>query len=101
MAVRTKKFKLLRRTRHVLSEARRVYLFRRLLNSPPSTSKDLYEELGALMNASQDSCRDDFECSCKELDDLTQIARKHGAYGARLTGNPPSHPCPSIPRVVL
>ena len=83
IVVRTEKFKLLKRTRHVLSEARRVYLFRNLLSKNP---KDLYKELGQLMNASQTSCRDDFQCSCPELDQLCEIARKHGAYGARLTG---------------
>jgi len=84
--VRTTKFKLLARTRHVLSEARRVYLFRNLLSQSPSDSVDLYKQLGSLMNASQDSCRDDFQCSCPELDQLTQLARKYGAHGARLTG---------------
>ena len=84
--VRTQKFKLLARTRHVLSEARRVYLFRKTLSHPPSNSADLYNKLGFLMNASQNSCRDDFQCSCPELDQLCQLARKHGAFGARLTG---------------
>jgi galactokinase len=38
------------------------------------------------MDESQVSCREDFLCSCPELDELCQIAKKHGAYGARLTG---------------
>ena len=38
------------------------------------------------MDLSQDSCRDDFQCSCPQLDELCQLARKHGAHGARLTG---------------
>jgi len=38
------------------------------------------------MNATQDSCRDDYECSCVELDELCKIAREAGSYGSRLTG---------------
>jgi galactokinase len=38
------------------------------------------------MNATQDSCRDVYECSCPELDELCTIARKAGSYGSRLTG---------------
>lgn len=81
-------FKLLKRTRHVLYEARRVYQFRNLLDTPPENPRDLYTKLGSLMDSSQDSCRDDFQCSCPQLDELCQLARKNGAYGARLTGIP-------------
>jgi galactokinase len=73
----------------VLSEARRVYLFRNLLSSSTTGTPDLYSRLGTLMNQSQSSCREDFQCSCPELDELCAIARKHGAYGARLTGITP------------
>lgn len=89
MLVRAKSFKLLKRTRHVISEVRRVFQFREVLDHPPKESGELYRQLGVFMNASQDSCRDDFECSCPELEQLCQISLKHGAYGVRLTGTIP------------
>ena len=44
------------------------------------------QRLGMLMNASHTSCRDMYECSCVELDELTETAKKHGAIGSRMTG---------------
>ena len=42
---------------------------------------------GALMDASHDSLRNDFEVSCKELDLLVGIAREsEGVFGSRMTG---------------
>ena len=42
--------------------------------------------LGALMNETQDSCRDVYDCSAPELDELCRLALGAGAYGSRLTG---------------
>ncbi|KAF7323639.1 Galactokinase gal [Mycena kentingensis (nom. inval.)] len=86
-------FKLYKRAKHVFSEALRVLKFRKLSlettttsNATPESNLTALKELGRLMNESQTSCAEDFECSCEELDQLTQIARDAGAYGSRLTG---------------
>ncbi|CAL1717415.1 unnamed protein product [Somion occarium] len=110
--VEATRFQLYKRTKHILTEALRVLQFRELClastthsisilptttstssSSPPSsstssssTSTEAFKALGALMNASHDSCSRLYECSCPELDELTQIARESGAYGSRLTG---------------
>ncbi|KAI0950666.1 hypothetical protein AcW1_007917 [Taiwanofungus camphoratus] len=84
-------FQLYKRAKHVFSEALRVLQFRDVcLRAASSASATLPEttlgELGALMNASQASCAEVFECSCPELQELTRLAREAGAYGSRLTG---------------
>lgn len=84
--VRAERFMLRQRALHVFTEALRVIKFRSLLSSPPADSKELLESLGALMNTTQISCRDIYDCSCPELDELCDLARGAGAAGSRLTG---------------
>jgi N-acetylgalactosamine kinase len=73
-------FSLLRRVRHVLSEAERVQQAEEALRAADGVA------FGRLMDASHGSCRDDYEVSCPELEELIQIAKEAGAVGARLTG---------------
>lgn len=88
------RFLLRQRAIHVFTEARRTIEFLSLIENQKSnldTSNDFLTEsfnqkLGDLMNASQDSCRDNYECSCPEINDLCEIARRAGSYGSRLTG---------------
>lgn len=88
--IRAEKFKLRQRALHVFSEAIRVLKFKELLSSsPPKTDAEntqLLRSLGELMNDTQDSCRELYENSCPELDELCQLARSAGAFGSRLTG---------------
>ena len=42
--------------------------------------------IGALLDASHVSMRDDFEISCPELDLAVDTSRANGAIGARMTG---------------
>ena len=111
--VRAVRFKLRQRALHVFSEGVRVLQFYNLLNNPSSTlekdsnnsktfnktqnptstpekdsnsTETFNETLGDIMNAAQESARDMYECSCPELDQLCEIARRAGSYGSRLTG---------------
>ena len=72
---------LWRRAHHVVSENQRV------LEAVQALEGGDLEHFGALMNASHNSLRDDYEVSCKELDALVELARKQpGVLGARMTG---------------
>ncbi|KAI6833107.1 Galactokinase [Hortaea werneckii] len=88
--IRADKFKLRQRALHVFGEAIRVIRFNELLSSPPpqneQENEQLLKSLGELMNDTQDSCREIYENSCAELDELCKLARSAGAYGSRLTG---------------
>lgn len=69
-----------RRVRHVVTENDRVLQAVGLLDSAGPTS------IGALLDASHASMRDDFEISCRELDLAVAAAKEAGALGARMTG---------------
>lgn len=88
--IRAERFKIRQRALHVFSEASRVLKFMDLLTYPPpqtdSENTELLKSLGELLNDTQDSCREIYENSCPELDELCQLARSAGAYGSRLTG---------------
>jgi galactokinase len=83
--IEAERFMLRQRALHVFSEALRVQQFKDVLSSGDSQSHKM-DQLGSLMNETQNSCRDFYECSCPELDDLCRIARSAGAKGSRLTG---------------
>ncbi|KAI9158874.1 Galactokinase [Paramyrothecium foliicola] len=86
LPVRAERFKLRQRAVHVFTEALRVLRFLALLEQQGATSGNLNEQLGALMDETQASCRDLYECSCPEIDQICTVARAAGAYGSRLTG---------------
>ncbi len=69
-----------RRARHCATEHRRV------LAALDALEKGDIAALGALMNASHLSMRDDFEMSVPPIDALVEDAAELGALGARLTG---------------
>ncbi len=72
---------LVRRARHVVTENGRVKEAVKALQSWNMVT------FGALMDASHDSLKNDFEVSCRELDILVNLAREvRGVYGSRMTG---------------
>ncbi len=72
---------VLRRCRHVISENRRT------LEAVAALEAGDLARLGALMNASHRSLRDDYEVSCRELDAMVEASwQQEGVWGARMTG---------------
>jgi galactokinase len=71
---------VIRRVRHVVTENARVLETVRLLKD------SRFREVGALLDASHASLRDDFEVSCRELDLAVGAAKAGGALGARMIG---------------
>ena len=70
-----------KRCRHVITENARVRDARQAMLAGNATL------LGNLMLKAHASERDDFECSCDEVDFLVDTASQlHGCFGARLTG---------------
>ena len=81
-------FALHARAKHVFSEAARVWAFKAASDNAVSlpasklaacmqcctrTLTSVLQTLGSLMSASHDSCSKAYECSCPDLDELTQI----------------------------
>ena len=81
---------LRRRTRHVVTENARttafISLIRHGLGADGRPDLDAVSMAGALMDASHDSLRDDFEVTVPQTDLAVASARAAGAYGARMTG---------------
>jgi galactokinase len=72
---------LFRRARHVVTENARV------LDAAGALEDGDLNRVGALLAASHDSLRDDYEVSCRELDEMVSIASGlPGVIGSRLTG---------------
>jgi galactokinase len=70
-----------RRLRHVVTENERV------LKAVDALRHQDAGTVGRLLYQSHGSLRDDFEVSCKELDDIVEtLSRTAGVSGARLTG---------------
>jgi galactokinase len=88
--VQADKFQLQKRALHVFSEAKRVLDFKKILSDAQDSHNDLHDRelqsLGNLMNETQKSCSEVYDCSAPELDEICAIARRTGSYGSRLTG---------------
>ncbi|KAG6131032.1 hypothetical protein E4U22_004264 [Claviceps purpurea] len=88
--VRAERFKLRQRALHVFTEALRVLKFYMLLDRPLHTGATdttaFNQELGSIMNDTQESCRVLYENSCPENDEICRIALAAGSYGSRQTG---------------
>ncbi|MGN7798041.1 galactokinase [Leifsonia sp. 22587] len=69
-----------RRVRHVVTEDQRV------LDTVRTLREQGPQAIGALLDASHVSMRDDFEISVPELDLAVETAQANGAIGARMTG---------------
>jgi len=73
-----------RRARHVISEIERT------VHAAEGVRNSNWPAVGNLMYASHASLRDDYEVSCRELDEVVEIAEsigyRGGVYGCRMTG---------------
>jgi N-acetylgalactosamine kinase len=81
-------FELLKRARHVCSEAERVFQLQAACGGEGGAggAEAQLARMGRLLSESHASCRDDYECSSPGLNALTELAVASGAYGSRLTG---------------
>jgi len=68
------------RARHAVTEIARVK------SAVSALRSSQFEELGALINASHASLRDDYQISCPELDTAVEASLAAGALGSRMIG---------------
>ncbi|MCS6711265.1 galactokinase [Brachybacterium sp. EF45031] len=73
-----------RRARHIITEIERVRRVGALLEA--GSVRGQLDQIAALMDASHDSLRDDYEVTVPALDSAVDAARAAGAHGARMTG---------------
>eukprot|EP00339_Tiarina_fusa_P014176 CAMPEP_0117048134 /NCGR_PEP_ID=MMETSP0472-20121206/33259_1 /TAXON_ID=693140 ORGANISM="Tiarina fusus, Strain LIS" /NCGR_SAMPLE_ID=MMETSP0472 /ASSEMBLY_ACC=CAM_ASM_000603 /LENGTH=418 /DNA_ID=CAMNT_0004761089 /DNA_START=197 /DNA_END=1453 /DNA_ORIENTATION=+ len=70
-----------RRAKHVVTENARTVAAKRALKDGD------WKQVGALMNVSHASMKEDYEVSCDEIDYLVELAQGYsGVFGSRLTG---------------
>lgn len=70
-----------RRARHVIEEIERT------AQAAGALRQEEYRTFGKLMVESHNSLRDQYEVSCKELDELVEaVMEVNGVYGSRMTG---------------
>ncbi|KAL2868304.1 galactokinase galE [Aspergillus lucknowensis] len=84
--VQAERFLLRQRALHCFKEARRVLDFKACLANAKKLDDKRILYLGQLLNESQNSCRDVYECSAPQVDEVCAIARRAGTWGSRLTG---------------
>jgi galactokinase len=74
------KQRLVKRTRHIVTENQRV------LDTAAALEAEDWPAVGELLTAAHESIRNDFEASCVELDVAVDMLVDSGALGARMTG---------------
>lgn len=87
--VQAERFLLRQRALHCFKEARRVLDFKSCLSRSQKQGhldEHNVKYLGQLLNESMASCRDLYDCTCPEVDDICEIALRAGALGSRVTG---------------
>lgn len=84
--VQAERFLLRQRALHCFKEARRVLDFKARLTHSDKLDEHNVKYLGQLLDESQASCNEDYDCSCPEVNDICKIARQAGTIGSRVTG---------------
>jgi len=73
--IKANHFHLYERAYHVFIESQLVQKFARVSHDASLLPEAKAQMLGQLMNKSHEGCRDNFDCSCLELNKLTTIAK--------------------------